>query len=67
MPHRPVVLILGAGFGGIGAISKLKKAPVDIVLVDKHDYHTFRPLLYQVATDVLDPTTVGYPVRSFVD
>jgi len=67
MHHRPVVLILGAGFGGIGAISKLKKAPVDIVLVDKHDYHTFRPLLYQVATDVLDPTTVGYPVRSFVD
>ncbi|KLR60699.1 NADH dehydrogenase, FAD-containing subunit [Actinobacteria bacterium IMCC26207] len=67
MSDRPVVLVLGAGFGGIGVISKLKKAPVDIVLIDQHDYHTFRPLLYQVATDVLEPTTVGYPIRSFVD
>jgi len=67
MPKRPVVVILGAGFGGIGAVSKLKKALVDIVLVDQHDYHTFQPLLYQVATDVLDPTTVGYPIRAFVD
>ncbi|MEX0768337.1 MAG: NAD(P)/FAD-dependent oxidoreductase [Microthrixaceae bacterium] len=67
MSERPVVLILGAGFGGMGAASKLKKAPVDVLLVDQHNYHTFRPLLYQVATDVLDPSTVGYPIRSFVD
>lgn len=67
MADRPVVLILGAGFGGIGAARKLQKAPVDVVLVDRHDYHTFQPLLYQVATDVLDPETVGHPIREFVD
>jgi len=64
---RPRVLVLGAGFAGLGAARKLKKAPVDVLLVDKHDYHTFQPLLYQVATDVLDPVTVGYPVRHYVD
>ncbi len=64
---RPKVLILGAGFAGLGAARKLHKAPVDVVLVDRHDYHTFQPLLYQVATDVLDPETVGHPVREYVD
>lgn len=63
---RPKVLILGAGFGGIGAARKLRKAPVDVVLVDRHDYHTFQPLLYQVATDILDPETVGHPIRELV-
>ena len=47
---RPRVLILGGGFAGIGAARELKKADVDVVVVDKHDYHTFQPLLYQVAT-----------------
>jgi NADH:ubiquinone reductase (H+-translocating) len=46
--HR--VVIAGGGFAGIGAAQKLKKSDVDVVLVDKHDYHTFQPLLYQVAT-----------------
>ena len=64
---RPRVLILGAGFGGLGAARKLHKAPVEVVLVDRHDYHTFQPLLYQVATDLLDPETVGHPVREYVD
>lgn len=64
---RPKVLILGAGFGGLGAARKLRKAPVDVTMVDRHDYHTFQPLLYQVATDVLDPETVGHPVREYVD
>lgn len=64
---RPTVLILGAGFGGLGAARKLAKAPVDVLLVDRHDYHTFQPMLYQVATDVLDPETVGHPVREYVD
>ena len=63
----PKVLILGAGFAGLGAARKLAKAPVDVVLVDRHDYHTFQPLLYQVATDILDPETVGHPVREYVD
>ena len=63
---RPKVLILGAGFAGLGAARKLHKAPVDVTLVDRHDFHTFQPLLYQVATDVLDPETVGHPVRDVV-
>jgi NADH dehydrogenase len=63
---RPKVLVLGAGFGGTGAARKLRKAPVDVVLVDRHDFHTFQPLLYQVATDVLDPATVGHPIRELV-
>lgn len=66
MPQRPTVLVLGAGFGGLGAARKLARAPVDVVLVDRHDYHTFQPLLYQVATDLLDPETVGHPVREYV-
>lgn len=62
----PRVLILGGGFAGIGAARKLRKAPVDVMLVDRHDYHTFQPLLYQVATDILDPATVGHPIRELV-
>src|SRR5436190_24365933 len=60
---RPRVLILGGGFAGIGTAQNLKKAEVDVVLVDKHDYHTFQPLLYQVATGLLETSTVGHPVR----
>jgi NADH:ubiquinone reductase (H+-translocating) len=60
---RPRVLILGGGFAGIGAARGLKKAEVEVVLVDKHDYHTFQPLLYQVATDLLERTAVGHPLR----
>jgi NADH:ubiquinone reductase (H+-translocating) len=57
------ILILGGGFGGIGAARALKKADAEVVVVDKHDYHTFQPLLYQVATDLLERTAVGHPLR----
>ena len=60
---RKKVLILGGGFAGIGAARKLEDADVDIVLVDKHNYHTFQPLLYQVATDLLEEAAVGHPLR----
>ena len=50
MPDRPRIVVLGGGFGGVGAIKKLGDADADVLLVDKHDYHTFQPLLYQVAT-----------------
>jgi len=60
---RPRVLVLGGGFGGIGAAQKLRKSDADVVLVDKHDYHTFQPLLYQVATGLLDQPAVGHPIR----
>jgi NADH:ubiquinone reductase (H+-translocating) len=61
--QRPRVLILGGGFAGIGAARKLKDADAEVVLVDRHDYHTFQPLLYQVATDLLELPAVGHPLR----
>jgi NADH:ubiquinone reductase (H+-translocating) len=51
------------GFGGIGALKKLGDADIRIMLIDKHDYHTFQPLLYQVATEELTPEQVGFPIR----
>jgi len=60
---RPRVVVLGGGFGGIGAAKKLSKSDVDVVLVDGHDYHTFQPLLYQVATGLLEQPAVGHPIR----
>ncbi len=64
MSTRPRVVILGGGFGGVGAARKLKHADADVVLIDKHDYHTFQPMLYQVATDLIGPEEVGHPLRA---
>ena len=63
---RPRVLILGGGFAGVGAAQKLKKAHADVVLVDRHDYHTFQPLLYQLATGLLETTAVGHSLRDLL-
>jgi NADH dehydrogenase len=63
---RPHVLILGAGFAGLGAAEELKKAAVDVTLIDRHNYHTFQPLLYQVATNLLDVDIVGRPIRDAI-
>ena len=63
---RPRVLILGGGFAGIGAAHALAKADVEVVLVDEHDYHTFKPLLYQFATGLLEQTAVGHQLRDLV-
>jgi NADH:quinone reductase (non-electrogenic) len=57
------VVILGGGFAGVGAAQKLEKADAEVVLVDRHDYHTFQPLLYQLATGLLETTTVGHSLR----
>jgi NADH dehydrogenase len=57
------VVVLGGGFAGIGAAKNLRKSDVDVVLVDGHDYHTFQPLLYQVATGLLEQAAVGHPIR----
>jgi NADH dehydrogenase len=64
MADRPRIVILGGGFGGLGAAEKLKHADAELVLIDKHDYHTFQPMLYQVATDLVDPEEVGHPLRA---
>jgi NADH:ubiquinone reductase (H+-translocating) len=63
---RPRVLILGGGFAGVGAAQKLKQADAEVVLVDRHDYHTFQPLLYQLATGLLDTTAVGHSLRDLL-
>jgi len=60
---KPTVLILGGGFGGVGAARKLAKAEANVVLVDRNDYHTFQPMLYQVATDLIADTVVAHPLR----
>ncbi|MCB0919965.1 MAG: NAD(P)/FAD-dependent oxidoreductase [Actinobacteria bacterium] len=63
MSQRPRVVIVGAGFGGLAAARKLEKQPVEVTLIDRNNYHTFQPLLYQVATAGLNPADVGYPIR----
>jgi NADH dehydrogenase len=60
----PRVVIIGAGFGGLNAALILAKAPVHVTLVDRHNYHTFQPLLYQVATAGLSPGEIAAPIRS---
>jgi NADH dehydrogenase len=64
---KPRVLILGGGFAGVGAAQKLKKADAEVVLVDRHDYHTFQPLLYQLATGLLETTGVGHSLRDLLE
>jgi NADH dehydrogenase len=64
MSKYPHVVIVGAGFGGLGVAEQLGHVPVDVTLIDRHNYHTFQPLLYQVATSLLNAEDVGAPVRS---
>jgi NADH dehydrogenase len=66
MSERPRVVILGGGFAGLGAAHSLHKADADVLLVDRHDYHTFQPLLYQLATGLLEPSAVGHALRDLV-
>ena len=63
MASEPHVVILGGGFAGVGALAELAKAPVRVTLIDRNNYQMFQPLLYQVATDVLSPDEVGFPLR----
>ena len=61
---RPVVVIVGAGFGGLAAVRALESEAVDIVLIDQRNHHLFQPLLYQVATAWLSPADIAAPIRS---
>ena len=63
---RPRVVIAGAGFGGLTCARALKHAPVDVLLVDRNNYHLFTPLLYQVASALLDPGEIARPVRQLI-
>lgn len=64
MKQIPHVVIVGAGFGGLEAAQRLAKAPVQVTLIDRHNYHLFQPLLYQVAIAGLVPSQIAYPVRT---
>lgn len=59
----PKVIIIGGGFGGINLAKGLANAPVEIILIDKNNYHTFQPLLYQVAIGAIEGDSVGFPIR----
>ena len=61
--RRPRVVILGAGFGGLNAALSLRKADVDVTIIDRRNYHLFQPLLYQVATAGLSPAQIATPIR----
>ncbi|MEQ9163662.1 MAG: FAD-dependent oxidoreductase, partial [Ilumatobacter fluminis] len=63
MNGRHRVVVIGAGFGGLRVVRGLADADVDIVVVDAHNFHTFQPLLYQVATAGLDTDDIAYPIR----
>lgn len=57
------LIIIGGGFAGVSLAKKLKDLDMQIVLIDKHNYHTFQPLLYQVSTSGLEPDSIAYPIR----
>src|SRR3954452_11375390 len=60
--HR--IVVIGGGFGGLQAVSKLARLPVEITLIDRRNFHLFQPLTYQVATGALSPDEVAYPLRA---
>src|SRR5271170_767953 len=62
----PRVVIVGGGFGGLAAARALKRAPVNVILIDRTNHHLFQPLLYQVATSVLAPGQIGSPIRGII-
>ena len=65
-PPRAHLIIVGAGFGGLATARALRKADVRVTVVDQHNYHTFLPLLYQVATAGLEPQDIAHPVRAIL-
>jgi len=62
----PRIVILGAGFGGLFAAKKLAGVAADVTVIDRHNYHLFQPLLYQVATASLPPSDIAWPIRSIL-
>ncbi len=66
MAEKPKVVIIGAGFGGLTAAQALARAAVEVTLIDRHNFHYFQPLLYQVATAALSPADIAWPIRGIL-
>src|ERR1700694_216394 len=66
MTQKHQVVILGGGFAGLNAAQKLKRAPVEVTLIDRRNFHLFQPLLYQVATGSLSPGEIAAPLRGIL-
>ena len=64
--QKPRIVIIGGGFGGMNLIKNLKNTDYQVVLLDKRNFHTFQPLLYQVSTSGLEPESIAYPLRKFI-
>ena len=63
---NPRIVIVGAGFGGLSAAKALAGKPFDVTVIDRHNYHLFQPLLYQVATASLSPAEIASPIRAIL-
>lgn len=63
LQRAPKVVIVGAGFAGLSAAKALRHAPAEVIVIDRHNYHLFQPLLYQVATACLSPADIAVPIR----
>ncbi|HEY1024098.1 MAG TPA: FAD-dependent oxidoreductase, partial [Sphingobacteriaceae bacterium] len=61
--NLPKIVIVGGGFGGIELAKNLKNKEVQVLMFDRHNYHTFQPLLYQVATGGLEADSIAFPLR----
>lgn len=64
--NLPRIVVIGGGFGGVALAKKLAKKQAQVVLLDRHNYHTFQPLLYQVSTGGLEPDSIAYPLRKVI-
>src|SRR6516162_5372096 len=63
---RPRIVVVGAGFAGLAVAKGLAEAPADVLVIDRHNYHLFQPLLYQVATAGLSPADIASPIRQIL-
>lgn len=63
MSTKQRIIVIGAGFGGLELVKSLRHKPVEVILIDRNNYHNFQPLMYQVATGGLEPASIAYPVR----
>ncbi|MGY5352175.1 NAD(P)/FAD-dependent oxidoreductase [Wenyingzhuangia sp. IMCC45533] len=64
--NLPRVVVIGGGFAGLNLVKKLRNLPIQLVMINKHNYHAFQPLLYQVSTSGIDPDSIAYPLRMFI-